>query len=98
MNRFAIAGHLGQNPESGDKDGKPWTRLRVAVNRRKDEADWFDVVAFGKLAENTSTLHTGDGVAIEGRLEIRHSEGYGAQVKLKAHTVKFFRRTPAEAS
>jgi single-strand DNA-binding protein len=61
--------------------GKPLTKFRVATNRswtttdgeEQTETEWFNVVAWGKLAEICNQyLQKGERVYIEGRLHTRH--------------------------
>jgi single-strand DNA-binding protein len=54
MNNVTLIGRLTRDPELRytPTDGKPLVRLGVAVNRPgSDQADFIDVVAFGRLAE-----------------------------------------------
>ena len=60
LNEVMIIGNVGADPEMRfSPDGKPVTSFRVATNRvyttlegeRKQETEWFAVVAWGKLAE-----------------------------------------------
>jgi single-strand DNA-binding protein len=60
--------------------GRPLTKLQVAVNRswkssdgeKKTETEWFNIVAWGKLAEICNQyLSKGQQVYIEGRLHTR---------------------------
>jgi single-strand DNA-binding protein len=63
--------------------GKPVTSYSVAVNRgwrtsegeRKEATEWFNVVAWGNLAEICNQyLHKGSQVYVEGRLQTRSWE------------------------
>ena len=81
MNKIMLIGNLGRDPEMNvTSDGTPFTRFSLAVNRRtksssndrKDETEWFNVVAWRQLAEVCNTyLHKGAKVYIEGRLTQR---------------------------
>lgn len=81
VNRVFIVGRLGQDPEVRQSaKGEPWCKFTVATNRnRKDgdgnwteEADWHDVKAFGRTAEQCAQfLARGSAVAIEGALGYR---------------------------
>ena len=77
INTVAISGNLTKAPDlhtSGS--GKPVCKMRVAVNERvkvgeewQSRANYFDVVTFGKTAENANRyLDRGSGVAVAGRL------------------------------
>ncbi len=70
MEIFQIVGHLGAAPKLSDKDGKFRTQLRVAVNGRRDEPNWYWVTVFGKQAKACAEhLGTGACVAVSGRLQ-----------------------------
>ena len=60
LNKVQIIGHLGKEPEMRyTPSGKPVTTFTVAVSRswntvdgeRHNETEWFNVVAWGNLAE-----------------------------------------------
>jgi single-strand DNA-binding protein len=77
-----IIGNLGQDPEMRyTPSGRPLTKFRAATNRswtgedgkKQTETEWFNVVAWGKLAEICNQYLTmGQKVYIEGRLHTRH--------------------------
>src|SRR5260370_36199397 len=81
MNKIMLIGNLGRDPEMNvTGDGTPFTRFSIAVNRRtksssgerKEETDWFNVVAWRSLAEVCNTyLQKGSKVYVEGRLTQR---------------------------
>ena len=81
LNKIMLIGNLGRDPEMNvTGDGTPFTRFSIAVNRRtkspsgerKEETDWFNVVAWRQLAELCHThLQKGSKVYIEGRLTQR---------------------------
>lgn len=81
FNKVMLYGNLTADPESiNAKEGKPFTVFNIAVNRdwknKKGDVvhdtDFHHVVAFGKLAEVTSTyLHKGQPVIVSGRLNNR---------------------------
>ncbi|MBS1250852.1 MAG: Single-stranded DNA-binding protein [Chloroflexi bacterium] len=81
LNKVMIIGNLGRDPEMRyTKSGRPMTTFSVATNRnwvssdgeRHEETQWFNVVAWGKLAETCDKyLKKGKQVYIEGRLQIR---------------------------
>ena len=82
LNKVMIIGNLGQDPEMRyTPSGKPLTKFRVATNRswtsadgeKQTETEWFNVVAWGKLAEICNQyLSKGQRVYVEGRLHTRH--------------------------
>lgn len=81
LNKVQIIGHLGKDPEMRyTPSGKPVTTFSVAVSRswnsadgeRHNETEWFNVVAWGTLAEICKQyLVKGQQVYVEGRLQTR---------------------------
>jgi single-strand DNA-binding protein len=81
MNKIMLIGNLGKDPEmSYTQSGTAVTRFTLAVNRyvkgqsgeRKEETEWFNVVAWNQLAETCSNfLRKGQKVYVEGRVQQR---------------------------
>jgi single-strand DNA-binding protein len=81
LNKVQIIGHLGRDPEMRyTPSGRPVTTFTVAVSRswntvdgeRHSETEWFNIVAWGNLAEICKQYLTkGQQVYIEGRLQTR---------------------------
>jgi single-strand DNA-binding protein len=81
LNKVQVIGHLGKDPEMRyTPSGKPVTTFSVAVSRswnsadgeRHSETEWFNVVAWGNLAEICKQyLVKGQQVYVEGRLQTR---------------------------
>ena len=81
LNKVMIIGHLGRDPEMRyTPNGRPVTSFSVATSRswtsaegeRREETEWFNVVAWGNLAEICkSHLAKNQQVYIEGRLQTR---------------------------
>lgn len=81
LNKVMVIGNLGADPEMKYmSDGTGMTRFNVAVSRnftsssgeRREETEWFKVVAWRKLAEVCSQyLQKGSKVYVEGRLQTR---------------------------
>lgn len=81
LNKVMIIGHLGRDPEMRyTPSGRPVTTFTVATSRswntvdgeRHTETEWFNVVAWGNLAEICKQyLSKGQQVYIEGRLQTR---------------------------
>lgn len=69
-NHWIGLGRLTKDPELHyGESGKAVARLRVAVNRNSDDADFFDVVAFDQLAESVAEYcPKGRQVLVEGAL------------------------------
>ena len=89
LNKVMIIGNLGSEPEMRfTPNGNPVTSFRIATNRiyttsegeRKQETEWFTVVAWNKLAEQCNQFLTkGRLVYTEGRLRTRTWEGQDGQ-------------------
>lgn len=84
LNKVMIIGNLGKDPEMRfTANGTPVTSFSLAVNRttsmggeRKEETEWFTVVAWSKLAETCNQfLGKGRRVYVEGRLQTRSWDG-----------------------
>jgi len=81
LNKVMIIGNVGKDPELRyTPDGTPTCKFSVAVGRvwntpdgeRKEETEWFNVVAWRKLAETCSNyVYKGQKVYVEGRLQTR---------------------------
>ena len=84
LNKVMIIGNLGRDPEMRyTPSGKPVTSFSMASSRswvssdgeRREETEWFNVVAWGNLAEICNQhLNKGQQVYIEGRLQTRSWE------------------------
>jgi single-strand DNA-binding protein len=109
INRMTIIGNLGSEPEMRfTPSGRPVTSFRIATNwryttsegERKEETEWFSVVAWGKLAEQCNQFLTkGRLVYVEGRLRLRTWDGQDGQKRARneiiADRVKFLDRQGA---
>jgi single-strand DNA-binding protein len=81
LNKVMIIGKLGRNPEMRyTPSGRAVTSFSVATNRswvnaggeRREDTEWFNVVAWGNLAEICKQhLTKGQQVYVEGRLQTR---------------------------
>lgn len=81
LNKVMIIGHVGREPEMRyTPSGRPVTSFSVATSRtwtsaegeRREETEWFNVVAWGSLAEICKGhLTKGQQVYVEGRLQTR---------------------------
>jgi single-strand DNA-binding protein len=91
--------------------GRPVTSFSIATNwryttaegERKEDTEWFSVVAWGKLAEQCNQFLTkGRLVYIEGRLRLRTWEGQDGKTRARneiiAEKVKFLDRQGAPAA
>ena len=81
LNKVIIIGILGRDPEMRyTPSGRPVTSFSVATSRtwvsaegeRREETEWFNVVAWGNLAEICKAhLAKNQQVYVEGRLQTR---------------------------
>ena len=81
LNKVMIIGLVGRDPEMRyTPNGRPVTNFSVATTRgwtssegeHREETEWFNVVAWGNLAEICKThLNKGQQVYVEGRLQTR---------------------------
>lgn len=84
LNKVMVIGNLGRDPEMRyTPSGRPVTTFTLATTRawhsadgeRHEETEWFNVVAWGSLAEICSQhLHRGQQVYVDGRLQTRRWE------------------------
>ncbi|MCI0477219.1 MAG: single-stranded DNA-binding protein, partial [Anaerolineales bacterium] len=97
LNKVMIIGNLGRDPEMRyTPSGKPVTSFSVAVSRTRNKpegerieiTDWFNVVAWDRLAEICSQYLTkGSMVYVEGRLETRSGDGDNGQKHYRTEVV-----------
>ena len=97
LNRVMIIGNVGSEPEMRfTPNGNPVTSFSVATNRRyttadgerKEETEWFTVVAWGRLAEQCNQFLTkGQRLYAEGRLHTRTWEGQDGQKHQRSEIV-----------
>ena len=91
MNKIIVIGHLGRDPEMRyTPNGQPVTSFSVASSRRyttaagerREETEWFNVSAFGRMAELCNQYLTkGRQVYVEGRLRSRSYQGNDGQMR-----------------
>ncbi len=97
LNKVTIIGNVGGEPEMRfTPNGKPVTTFTVATNwvyttpegERKQETEWFSVVAWNRLAEQCNQfLAKGRLVYAEGRLHTRAWEGQNGQQHSKVEVI-----------
>ncbi len=111
LNKVMVIGNLGADPEMRyTADGAAVTNFRIAASRnytgadgeRKEETEWFRIVAFRKLAELCNQyLQKGRRVYVEGRLQTRQWEGQDGQkrytTEVIAQDVQFLDSRPGGA-
>ena len=91
MNKIIVIGNLGRDPEMRyTPNGQSVTSFSVASNRtyttaageRREETEWFNVSAWGKLGELCNQYLTkGRQVYVEGRLSSRSYQGQDGQTR-----------------
>src|SRR5213078_3491264 len=97
-NKVIVAGHLGADPEMRfTPNGSPVASFRIAVSRmvgrsdtgdRREETDWFNVVAWNKLAEFCNQYLTkGQRVLVDGRLQTRSWEDQSGQKQYRTEII-----------
>lgn len=81
--QIAAYGRLGSDPaERKSQAGKPWATASIAVQLADGDQDtsaqWFNLVAFGKVAETLARHAKGDMLGVSGRLKLnRWTDGEG---------------------
>lgn len=95
MNEFQLVGRLTHLPELrvAPSTGKPYTYIRVAVQRNKEKTDFIDMTAFDATAKFLCMHFTkGQWIAIKGHIDALPYEKDGQTVypmKLVADNVEF---------
>jgi len=97
LNKVMLIGNVGNDPEMRyTPAGNPVTSFRMATSRifnspegeRKQETDWFTVVAWNKLAEQCNQfLNKGRLVYVEGRLHNRSWDGPDGQKRYRTDII-----------
>ncbi len=109
VNKMILIGNLGSEPEMRfTPNGRPVTSFRMATNwnyttaerERREETEWFTIVAWGKLAEQCNQFLTkGRLVYVEGRLRTHTWDGQDGQKhyrnEIVANSVRFLDRQAA---
>jgi len=97
LNKIMLIGNVGTDPEMRfTPSGNPVTSFRVATSRvyttsegeRKQETEWFTIVAWRKQAESCNQFLTkGQRVYVEGSLRTRSWEGRDGQKRVTAEII-----------
>jgi len=97
VNKLIIIGNVGSEPEMRfTPNGNPVTSFRVATNwryntsqgERREETEWFTVVAWNRLAEQCNQFLTkGRLVYVEGRLRSRTWESQDGEKRFRNEIV-----------
>ncbi len=97
LNKVMVIGHVGRDPEMRyTPGGKPVTSFSVATSRswtnsegeRREETEWFNVVAWGNLAEICKQhIRKGRQVYVEGRLQTRSWEDHEGKKRFRTELV-----------
>ncbi len=108
LNKMLVIGNVGTDPEMRyTPNGNPVTSFRLATGRayttsdgeRHEETEWFTVVSWNQLAEQTNQYLTkGKRVYVEGRLKSNSWTGQDGQTRFRneiiANRVLFLDRAP----
>lgn len=97
LNKVMVIGNMGRDPEMRyTPSGKPVTSFSLASSRswkapngeRREETEWFNVVAWGGLAEICNDkLFKSQQVYVEGRLQTRSWEDENGQRHFRTEVV-----------
>ena len=97
LNKVMVIGNVGRDPEMRyTPSGKPVTSFSVATGRswtnsdgeRREETEWFNVVAWGNLAEICKQhIRKGQQVYVEGRLQTRSWEDQEGRKRFRTELV-----------
>jgi single-strand DNA-binding protein len=97
LNKVMVIGNLGTDPEMRfTPSGNPVTSFSIATSwmsttpegERRQETEWFTVVAWSKLAEQCNQfLSKGRRAYVEGRLRTRSWEGQDGQRRYRTEIV-----------
>lgn len=97
LNKVMLIGNIGSDPEMRfTPSGSPVTSFNMAVSRnfttrdgeRRQETEWFTVVAWNRLAETCNQFLTkGRRAYVEGRLRTRTWEGQDGQRRFRNEIV-----------
>ena len=112
MNKIIVIGNLGRDPEMRyTASGQSVTSFSVASNRKyttaagesREETEWFNVSAWGKLGETCNQFLTkGQQVYVEGRLSSRTYQARDGQPRfsndITLTDVQFLNRPQAMGS
>ena len=111
LNRVTIIGNVGKNPEMRyTPAGKAVVTFSVAVNNsytskdgeRREETEWFNVVAWEKLAETISQyVMKGMSIYVEGQQKTHSYEKDGVKIyrtELIARQVQFLSKIISPAA
>ena len=93
LNKIMVIGNVGTDPEMRyTPSGSPVTSFRIATSRsynaqdgeRKQETEWFTVVAWNSLAEQVNQyLAKGRRAYVEGRLQSHSFQGNDGQMRFR---------------
>ena len=93
LNKIMVIGNVGTDPEMRyTPNGSPVTSFRIATSRsynaqdgeRRQETEWFTVVAWNNLAEQVNQfLAKGRRAYVEGRLQSHSYQGNDGQTRFR---------------
>jgi single-strand DNA-binding protein len=79
LNQVSLSGRVGAEPDIRCfESGAIVSRLSIAVNRSKQQVDWFVLEGWSRTAETIAQyVHKGDPLGVEGYLKIETWEQEG---------------------
>ena len=93
LNKIMVIGNVGTDPEMRyTPSGSPVTSFRLATSRRyntqdgerREETEWFTIVAWSQLAEQVNQyLSKGRRAYVEGRLHSHSYQGNDGQMRFR---------------
>lgn len=93
LNKIMVIGNVGTDPEMRyTPSGSPVTSFRLATSRRyntqdgerREETEWFTIVAWSQLAEQVNQyLSKGRRAYVEGRLHSHSFQGNDGQMRFR---------------
>ena len=95
LNRVQLIGNLGKDAELRyTASGQPRLEFPLAVNdsyKKNDEwvdqTEWFNIVAWGDMAEACANIEKGVPVFIEGKFKTRSWDGDDGQKRYKSEVI-----------
>lgn len=91
MNSINLIGRIATDIRYNETETKKWVLFTVAVRKSKDNADFFQCIAFDRTAELLANFcEKGDQVGLTGRLETykyTKDDSAGNLIELERHRV-----------
>lgn len=105
INKVILLGRLGKEPEIKDVNGTKVSNFSIATDSSylKDgkwvtNTEWHNIVAWGRIAENTAKYSKGDLLSLEGELTNRTWEQDGQKRRSTEVKASYIRKIPMGSS